>query len=507
MTRTHTYPPRHADTGLAGLRAPVGGPDLSLRSALAGVGLVMALATLSRFLGLGLPLWFDEIATYVNSMQGTLWQIMSSFVSNNDHPFYTFLAKLSTDALGFSEWSFRLPAALFGIAAVPATYWLAARLLSRREALAAALMIAVSYHAVWFSQNARGYTIMLVAALICTTTLHGALRARQLSVGWLAPYSLMAALAAYTHLTMVLFVIGQALVACAYILLVWRGPERNRGMMILIGLFGASAGMTVLFYAPMLTSVIDFFLDGMSSEKTAVGAKVASPFWAILAGFEEAKNSVGGLIPLLAIVTALGVGGISLLLRQPLATALVVIPVPVIVIATLVLGRPIFPRFFFYAAGFLTIAAAHGLWVIACTISDRFAARVFTGLALIAVLATTAGLPRNYALPKQNYEAAQTLVQERFADLPKYAVSITADLPMRAYLGGAYTRLDDGPTLDAALATGETVVVVHTFARYVENGLPDLWTRLTSLCKVEAVIEATVVGGEITISTCAADGA
>lgn len=69
---------------------------------------------------------------------------------------------------GESGWALRLPAALFGIASVVMVYVLAARYLSRVEAWVATAVIATSYHHVWFSQNARGYTLIGFLTLLST---------------------------------------------------------------------------------------------------------------------------------------------------------------------------------------------------------------------------------------------------------------------------------------------------------------------------------------------------
>ena len=62
-------------------------------------------------------------------------------------------------------------AVLFGIATVPALYWLARPIMKGWQALAVAFLTAVSYHHVWFSQNARGYSAYLLFCVLATGAL------------------------------------------------------------------------------------------------------------------------------------------------------------------------------------------------------------------------------------------------------------------------------------------------------------------------------------------------
>ncbi len=66
--------------------------------------------------------------------------------------------KLCVAIFGAQEWAIRLPSVIFGTATIPAIYWVSRQALSRRASLCVALLLAVSYHHIFFSQNARGYT-------------------------------------------------------------------------------------------------------------------------------------------------------------------------------------------------------------------------------------------------------------------------------------------------------------------------------------------------------------
>src|SRR6188768_3984008 len=120
---------------------------------------IVALAL--RLVNINGGLWYDEIVTLVEFARPPLAQIVTHFPDPNNHPLYSVLAHASVSVFGEHVWSLRLPAVVFGVLGVPMLYWLGTALTSRIEALAAAALLTVSYHDVWFSQNARGYTGLL----------------------------------------------------------------------------------------------------------------------------------------------------------------------------------------------------------------------------------------------------------------------------------------------------------------------------------------------------------
>src|SRR5207244_247856 len=67
---------------------------------------------------------------------------------------------------GEQEWAVRLSAVLFGVATIPAIYWVSRFALSRCGSLCVAVLLASSYHHIFFSQNARGYTAYLFFSVL-----------------------------------------------------------------------------------------------------------------------------------------------------------------------------------------------------------------------------------------------------------------------------------------------------------------------------------------------------
>ena len=70
--------------------------------------------------------------------------------------------------MGMSEFFVRSLSVLFGLAAIPVVYVLGARLFRPRAGLIAALLLAVNAFHVRYSQEARGYTLLVLLSALCS---------------------------------------------------------------------------------------------------------------------------------------------------------------------------------------------------------------------------------------------------------------------------------------------------------------------------------------------------
>lgn len=156
----------------------------SPRVSLALLALLTLLAAGLRLPQLGVQsLWFDEAATW-SQVNRTFLDMLSDTVSDNYPPLYNTVTWLFVQVLGEAEWVLRLPAALFGIALVPMAYVLGTRVAGRSAGQLAALLIALSAFHIWYSLEARMYSLM---ALNACAFAWAALRDRELQTrgsGW-----------------------------------------------------------------------------------------------------------------------------------------------------------------------------------------------------------------------------------------------------------------------------------------------------------------------------------
>src|SRR5262245_15220738 len=127
--------------------------------------LVMLIAVILRVTGANSELWFDEIATVGNYVRLPFPMLLQTYGSANNHVLNSVLVHFFVAVLGSEQpWVVRLPSILFGVGSVWAFYLVARQLWTNQLALIATFMFAVSYHGVYYAQQARGYSMFLFFA-------------------------------------------------------------------------------------------------------------------------------------------------------------------------------------------------------------------------------------------------------------------------------------------------------------------------------------------------------
>jgi mannosyltransferase len=161
------------------------------------VGLIVVAAGL-RLYGLGSQsLWYDEWLTTV-AVEGGLGDLVRHVAEREGiTPTYFLLTWGWIRVVGDGDTALRLLPALAGIATVPVAYYAALALdLSRRVARLAALLVAVNPLLVWYSQEARPYSLLALAAGLSLLTFA---RARPPNTRWLAWWALAGAATVALH--------------------------------------------------------------------------------------------------------------------------------------------------------------------------------------------------------------------------------------------------------------------------------------------------------------------
>ncbi|MGR3762434.1 glycosyltransferase family 39 protein (plasmid) [Roseobacteraceae bacterium NS-SX3] len=433
-----------------------------------GLAAILALALALRLAGLDAPLWFDEIVT-VETHLSQSWGGMLQDYSMNHHYLFSLQAKLSALAFGDENWAYRLPALLFGVATVAAVWVLARDVSGPGVAHLAALLTALSYHQVWFSQNARGYTGL---AFWCTLGLILFLRgSRRPAPGvWLAFGAVLAA-AVFTHLTGAFFFAALGLVWLGHVAAQAVRGSLARGALAW-PLLGALAGGLLLaaLYAPMLPSLLET-VGGVSGTSAAdLMQEYQNPLWTVIEGMRTATGASGPLATVLAgAALALAVlGALATRSSAPLFAPAVAAHVVLTLALLLALGMRVWPRFFFADLGLVMILLAAGAQSLAMLLA-RLAGRPHLGragfLALAAAMVALSALmvQRNYRAPKQDlagaYELAEALRRpgERI-----YAVGYSGPL-FRSHFGAGWGMLQKPEDYEKAMAEPGPVTVVVPF--------------------------------------------
>ena len=479
------------------------------------LALIVALATIARAVKLDAPLWYDEVVTLVEYVRLPFGALVSTYESLNNHMFYSVLAKISVAVFGEQAWSLRLPALLFGVASIPVHWAIARRYVSAGEALLVAGLLAISYHHIWFSQNARGYTMLLFFTSFSVLMFLRGMEdgPRVLWMTW-AGFALAAAGAIWTHLSALFFytalglvfafVAGRALV---------RGRAGANGVPILAPIAAGVGALTIalLLNLPVLTSVAST-IDRVSQATAASGQALAewrSPLRAVL----EVGRSLAALGPLVApalagAVLALAVGAVALARRAPLLVAIYLAQFPVTIAILSAFEMRIWPRYFFVEIGILILFAVHGALLIAGWAGDLIARRsrwggAPTGLAAAAifamVLVSLALLSRNYAAPKQDFTAARDYVEARRAPGDQVRAIGLAGYVYDEYYRPGWHALE-GPAELVALeqAPGRSWLIV-AFPHQTERARPAMMRRVKRDYELAAKFPGTLGDGAVRV--------
>ena len=234
--------------------------------------LVLTLLTLLaaglRFWRLGdWSFWADEIATLRDAQD--LGKVIT-------YPVGYALIGFAVRLFGSNEFAARLVPAVAGAISVPALYLIGRKIFSERAAILSAVLLAVSSYHIFFSQEARYYSLMMLLSMLAMWCAFVGFERNSLK-GLLGAVLLLA-LAGWTHWTA-----GLALPAlAAYALWVSRKEGRPAGICWsnLAILFAPFAAFGVLFARPILSFLADWHAkSGFSIGRCALtAAKLADRY-------------------------------------------------------------------------------------------------------------------------------------------------------------------------------------------------------------------------------------
>lgn len=494
LARWGKVPARREGGALLGSEALAASPVTRLETGIAAG--IVALGLLLRLPALGEGLWFDEIQTLVEYVRLPLARIVTTFDSQNQHLLYTLSAHAAVAWFGESGWALRLPAVLFGAASLWAVWRFGRLVAAPREALLAAALLAASYHHVWFSQNARGYTGLLLWSLLASLCFLRLLAGRYRDGrGWTAGYAGAMALAVYTHATAALVALAHAAILLGLVARAGRGAWRGQARYPVAAL-GLAGSLSLLLYAPVVPQLVETLLAKPSGGVTTAWQ---SPLWLaaeVVGGL--ARGLPGGWIALGLGGLVVGAGMASYARQNRTVLAVMVLPPLATLAAIVALGHNLWPRFFFFAAGFGALIAVRGVFTVARALAPARGPAMATLVTAAGVLASGLTVPRAWG-PKQDYEGAARFLERELGPADAAVVVDLTDYPYRRYYGRPWAAVTAAAELEAVEQRHARTWVLYTFPVRLAAVHPDLWARLTQRYQRVAVFPGTVGGGDIVI--------
>jgi len=487
--------------GEALLTTGIRSPERLDASALWALGGLAVLALALRTPGLGAGLSFDEIDTLVHYARKEPREIVSTFDSQNQHLLYSLLARGSFAVFGESAWAVRLPAVVLGVLGVLALHRLARLVTDGREAIFAAALLAVSYHDVWFSQDARGYTGLLLFTLLGTAEfLRMCASSQARGVGAPLRYGAWMALATWIHAT--------AVFAVAAHVLVWAGCAwRARGQRVAAAHHQVLSGfvMATIFSLVLHALVLPQYVATLLAP-TMPGAKVEwkDPAWLVAETLRGLSQGVpGGAFTLAGGLAVLALGVRSYWRQSRALTGTFLLGVVVTAAVLLATRHNLWPRMFFFAAGFAVLVAVRGIvdWVRIFSFGQLagLLPRLTTAALALACLMSAATVPVAW-LPKQDYEGAQAHIdRERRPGDAVATVDMTV-VPYRDYYDCAWTPVDSVEALESLERTHPRTWIVYCTPTRMKAAEPEIWARIERDYRVQLTCWGTLGGSEVVVA-------
>jgi hypothetical protein len=251
-----------------------------------------------------------------------------------------------------------------------------------------------------------------------------------------------------------------------------------------------------MLYAPILPEV---FSAVSTSGTTAANAEWKRPAWFIteaIAGLLRGIPAGVIVVPLAVLIMIVGVA--SAWRRDRLVTAIMLLPLGGMAALLMLTGHNMWPRFFFFGAGFAALLAVHGGFTTLALLVPRHANRIGNAALAAVVAGSLLLLPRAWA-PKQDYEAAVAWITAHAAPGDAIVGSEMLRLPVVQWLGRGWMITASADSLAGLETTHPKVWMVYTFPIRLAATAPALWQRVQREYHIAHVVPATIGGGEIVI--------
>jgi mannosyltransferase len=230
------------------------------------LGLIIAFAAILRFYKLGeWSFWGDEAFTVSSKEDGFNYTLIRRSLATD-------LIRFTVANFGLTEWTARLVPAIVGILTIPLIYFPTRKLFGKETALLAGLFLAFSPWHLYWSQNARFYTLLLLFYSLGLLLFHIAMEEDR---PWLLLSSLVLFGFAARERLIALFFVP---VVVIYLILLWLLPFKKPK--------GFHARNLILFLSPIIIAGIFFagpYVANLGGWFEGFGRINTSPFW-ILAG-------------------------------------------------------------------------------------------------------------------------------------------------------------------------------------------------------------------------------
>jgi mannosyltransferase len=356
---------------------------------------LLIIAVSIRLIGIGKEsVWLDEAITLRQAEQPMA--ITIHFVANDSHfPLYVILMHFWVRLFGISEIAARMLSLVFGVGSVYLIFLLGKRLFSPRVGLIAAAFLTFAPQMVYYSQEARLYTLFLFLTMLSCYFYVQLLE--QQSKKNIALYIAATTLLIYTHMFAFLTLFCQAI---HYLYINRRSTKRIAQWLIILAIL-------FILFTPWLSVMVRQL--GFSNLLAWIPKATGITF------LVTAYTIMGG-VPLLVIFLALCMiafarwarafskaeqGNIAML---ALFSAL---PIALVLIISAVIMPLFVPKFFIFLSGYLFIASSFLIERLVGARSIKIAL-----VALVIISSLVSGISQYNTLDKQDWKGVALYIKE-----------------------------------------------------------------------------------------------
>ncbi|MBC7262726.1 MAG: glycosyltransferase family 39 protein [Chloroflexi bacterium] len=243
------------------------------------------------------PLWTDEGLSLYRArldLPGILSNeivVRGVVTKDTTPPFYFLLLHFLRAGAGESVFALRMLGVMAGVLMVPLLFLLGQRLFSKQAGLATAFLGALSPFHVWYSQDARTYSLLIALSLISVYALlrmRDHLASRSQRVMWVGAWVLAGVTMLYTHYT------GFLVLAFEGVVLIVDSVLRSRRRWLLaVGILASLPTIPLVQYAVWRTQHVSeygvafrpldrIFQELISAFSLGLSETLVHPWWAIL---------------------------------------------------------------------------------------------------------------------------------------------------------------------------------------------------------------------------------
>jgi hypothetical protein len=227
------------------------------------------------------------------------------------------------------------------------------------------------------------------------------------------------------------------------------------------------------------------------------GTPWRNPLWLVAETLRGAARGLPGGWVGLGLGASVAVAGTISFARRSAATAALMLLPPVLTAgALLAMHHNLWPRFFFFAAGFAVLIAVRGVTALAGVVLKTRADAVATVVLLLVAAASAFTVPRAWGA-KQDYEGALAYVTSQRRAGDAVGAAGLASFALQEYLhAGEIRSITDEAELNALEAAGRSWLL-YSFPTHLAAAEPDVWARVQREYRRVAEFPGTLGGGTV----------